>query len=124
MSTEMHFGAKIKLFAYAQLLRNNPTPAENILWERLRQNQLGEKFRRQHPVKDFIVDFYCHKQKLIIEVDGSIHRIPEVADLDKGREFELKELVLKIIRFTNEEIFNNLNDVIRQIKDEINPPTP
>lgn len=120
----MHFGAVRKLFEYAQLLRDNPTPAEKILWEKLRQNQLGEKFRRQHPIKEFIVDFYCHKLKLIIEVDGSIHNIPEVADLDTGREYELNELGLKIIRFSNEDIFNNLTDVIQKVKYELSPPTP
>ncbi|MDQ1332945.1 MAG: hypothetical protein QG576_980 [Bacteroidota bacterium] len=71
---DMYFGAKPELFRLAQKMRNKPTKAEKILWEKLKQfRKDGYTFRRQHPIDIFIVDFYCHKLKLVIEVDGEIH---------------------------------------------------
>jgi very-short-patch-repair endonuclease len=74
------------------------------------------KFRRQHPVSRFIVDFYCHEKRLVVEVDGSIHEVLEVKERDEGREEELKNLGLTIIRFTNEEIETDIENALKKLK--------
>lgn len=117
---EMFYGANPEIFKRAAELRKNMTEAEKILWSALRRKQIkGKRFRRQHPVNTFIVDFYCHEAKLIIEVDGGIHNIEEQKEYDHGRSEELEQLGLKIIRFTNEQVLQNLNKVIKEIKENI-----
>lgn len=109
-------GAPSSSFLKAQSLRNSETKAEKILWENLRRNQLkGHKFRRQHPISLFIADFYCHQLKLIIEVDGEYHNAPEQIKIDDERTQVLQDNGIKIIRFTNCEIENNIGKVITQI---------
>jgi cyclase len=81
----MYFGAKPEIFKLAKELRKLETEAEKQLWSRLNKSQLiGLQFRRQHPINRFIADFYCPKIKLIIEVDGSIHELPEYQFHDIG----------------------------------------
>jgi len=82
--------------------------------EMLRKNQLGVRFKAQHPIEHFIADFYSHKAKLVVEVDGEIHNFQKEYDL--GREAELEKYGIKIIRFTNKEIFDNVDNVIEKIK--------
>jgi len=112
----MHFDANGDIFKKAQELRENETFAEKLLWKKLSDNQLGVKFRRQHPIKWFIADFYCHKAKLIIEVDGGIHYEKQQKEYDEGRDLELKALGIEVLRFDNIEIQQNLTDVIEKIK--------
>jgi len=113
----MYFGAKKELILQARELRKNMTPAESILWSYLRKQQIERAiFRRQHPIDIFIVDFYCHKYKLVIEVDGGIHYNPEISERDEGRTAELENLGLKIIRFTNDAVINEAEKVINIIK--------
>ena len=125
-SKEMFYQAKVDIFSKAALLRNNMTLAEKKLWQRLSKNQLGVRFKAQHPIDIFIVDFYCHKLKLVIEVDGLIHN--EQKDYDEGREKELENWDLFVIRFTNDEVINDIENVILKIKEVITsrvlPPTP
>jgi len=117
---DMHFGSNPFAFQKAKELRNKMTDAESVLWESLRNKQfLGLKFRRQHPVSRFIVDFYCHKYKLVIELDGNIHDLSDVKTNDNNRENELKEFGLKILRLKNIEITNNLSKSLDKIKKEI-----
>ena len=73
------------------------------------------KFRRQHPISQFIVDFYCHKYRLVIELDGSIHDLEEQKERDEGREAMLKDLGLMVIWFSNTEVVNNLSHVLATI---------
>lgn len=109
-------GAPSSSFLKAQSLRNNETQAEKILWEKLRNNQLkGYKFRRQHPISLFIADFYCHQLKLIIEIDGEYHNTLEQIKKDNERTQILQDNGMKIIRFTNCEIENNVDKVITEI---------
>ena len=96
------------------------TPAENALWSHLNV-QVNAKFRRQHPLGNYIADFYCHKHKLVIEVDGSIHNLPEVKINDIEKQLFLEERGLKVIKFTNTQVFNQLESVLRNIQNEINP---
>ena len=116
MGTSMHFGASKELILFARQLRQNMTPAEKVLWEHIRSKSLGHKFRNQHAIYKYVVDFYCHELRLFIEVDGSIHTLTEVALNDKVRENNLLSLGLHIIRFTNDEIFNDIDRVLNDIK--------
>ena len=96
------------------------TKAEKLLWEKLRNNQLeGLKFRRQHPVNIYIADFYCHKFKLIIELDGDYHNQEEQKQKDEVRTEVLRLNGLKIIRFKNEEVEQDINQVLTTIKNKI-----
>jgi very-short-patch-repair endonuclease len=105
-----------ELVSYARVLRNNMTRAEIILWSRLREKKInGYKFRRQQPVFDYIVDFYCHELKFIIEVDGEIHSLPEKTNNDSKRDKILKINGYHIIRLTNLEIETELDSTINKI---------
>jgi very-short-patch-repair endonuclease len=111
------WAAKPDIFSKAKELRKSMTVAEEILWKHLRNNKLnGLKFRRQHPLDIFIADFYCHNKRLIIELDGGIHDTPEQKEYDEGRTFELEEKGFKILRFKNEEVINNIENVLFRIK--------
>lgn len=113
-----------KLKPYARNMRKEPTFAESVLWERLRRKQIGGfKFRRQHPVGNFIVDFYCSEAHLVIEIDGSIHDMKEQVEYDMNRQQFLEELGIRVIRFSNEDVCKQTNDVIEcilQVLDERN----
>lgn len=96
-------------------LRNNATPQEIILWSRLRRSQLGHKFRRQHSIGNYIVDFYCPEKKLIIEIDGGQHDEKNIRKYDENRTKYLESLGLKVLRFWDNEINNNVSGVISTI---------
>ena len=111
-----YYGNK-ELTKRARILRNSMTIPEIILWSRLRSRNInGYKFRRQQPVFEYIVDFYCHELKLIIEVDGEIHSLSEIADYDKKRENKLNSNGYNILRFSNFEIETDIESVIDKIK--------
>ena len=112
----MFYGASPMIFELAKKLRNNVTPTEMILWGRLKEYFPELKFRRQHPISDYIADFYCHSCKLVIEIDGSIHNLPDVKTNDEIRQKDLKELGLKVIRFTNSDILHNLEASLKKIE--------
>jgi len=108
----------------ARAMRKNPTPTEEKLWTRLRKKQVnGMKFRRQVPIGQFIVDFYCPEIRLVIEVDGSVHDEPEVAERDAGRQQHLESLGLRVIRFTNAQVIRELDAVIERIGDIVTDQT-
>ena len=96
--------------------RNHPTEAERAMWEMLRGNNLGEKFRRQHVIGDCIVDFVCLKKKLVVEIDGGYHFSPEQREADKLRTKRLNELGYQEIRFRNEEVLSDPDKVMRTIR--------
>jgi very-short-patch-repair endonuclease len=115
---QLHLGAGPVLYKRAKELRKGGTEAEGLLWKELRNRKCaGLKFRRQHPLLKFIVDFYCHEKQLIVEVDGSVHDKPEVKERDENRSYELMQAGLTIIRFRNEEIFQDLKNVLKRIAD-------
>lgn len=103
------------VFELAKDLRRNMTDAEKLLWNHLKAGVQGLKFRRQHPIVIYIADFYCHKIKLIVEIDGSVHSVKEVKENDKKREDDLRDWGNTIIRFTNENVFKNLDRVLAEI---------
>jgi very-short-patch-repair endonuclease len=119
MTTDMHYGASKTIFQYAESLRKNMTMAEKIIWERLCKNQLGVRIRRQHPVWKYIADYYCHDLKLVIEIDGGIHLSKENKEYDVGRETTLSEFGIEIIRFTNDQVINEIEQVIKIIAEKI-----
>ena len=105
----------------ARDLRNNMTRAEIILWSRLRSKKIyGFKFRRQQPIFDYVVDFYCDELKLIIEADGEIHSLTEKMDSDKKRDKILKINGYHLIRLSNFEIETDIDATIKKIMIFIN----
>jgi very-short-patch-repair endonuclease len=117
----MFYGASPEIFQRAKLLRNHMTEAEKLLWKELKENKsTGFKFRRQHPINQFIVDFYCHKKKIIIELYGEIHENQDQKERDEGRQFMLEEFGLKVIRFRNEEVMNQRDWVLDKITKHCN----
>nr|MBK9651550.1 endonuclease domain-containing protein [Bacteroidota bacterium] len=116
----MYNGAKPIHFRMAKELRKNQTPAEEALWKVLSGNTMsGFKFRRQHPISNFILDFYCHQLKLGIEIDGDIHSETMQAEYDIERTKKLDELKIEVIRFANEEVLNEISNVLNTIEFEI-----
>jgi cyclase len=112
----MHLGASGRIFERAQLLRETETEAEKLLWDRLSRNRLGVKFRRQHPVVNYVADFYCHAAKLVIELDGLVHESLEQQFHDRIRTETLNLHGITVIRFANHEVISNLDQVVEEVK--------
>ena len=107
----------------AKRLRQNLTTAEAKLWSVIRNKQLeGLRFRCQHPVGNFILDFYCPSCKLVIEVDGDVHN--SQLEYDAERTNKLAEHGYTVLRFSNEQVMNNLPEVLTKIKQVVCPPNP
>ncbi|MBK6276296.1 MAG: endonuclease domain-containing protein [Chitinophagales bacterium] len=120
MNSKLFFDANKIVIDYSKSLRKKQTDAEKLLWSNLRNRKLnGYKFRRQHAIKSYIVDFYCAEKMLSIEVDGEIHLKKEQIEYDKNRTEELNLLEIKEIRFTNEEIDKNISLVLKKILIEL-----
>jgi len=115
----MYLAASASLFGFSKQLRLQETPAEKLLWSRLSRNQLGVKFRRQHPIYYYVADFYCHSHKIIVEVDGPIHNSKENQFNDLIRTSGFNEFNIEVMRFTNEEVINNIDDVVFRIKERL-----
>ena len=105
---------------FARKNRMNPTIAEILLWQELRDQALGTKFFRQYVIADYIVDFVSLQHRLIIEVDGAYHSESEQKTYDEDRTSCLKRLGFQVIRFTNEEIQNSIKQVLTTIKEHLN----
>ena len=113
----MFYGAHPETFEKAKLLRKYMTKEEKILWNALKANQInGLRFKPQHPIFIFIADFYCHQVKLVIEVDGTSHEKTDQQQYDDQRTLHLVSLGLKVIRFKNSEVKNDLDGVLSSIK--------
>ena len=111
----MYFRAKPVTLETARLLRKRMSYSESILWDKLKGKQmLGLRFRPQHPIEFFIADFYCHAARLVIEIDGEIHS--EQVEYDDGREAEMEKYGIKIVRFTNDEVNNDIENVLKKIE--------
>lgn len=115
----MHDKANPIIFKNAARLRDSMTETEMLLWEKLRLKPLGYKFRRQHPINVYILDFYCHKLKLSIEIDGGYHLSKSQKLKDKERTEIINRLGIKEIRFTNKEVKDDLETVMSKIYDEL-----
>ena len=106
-------------------LRNEATPAERKLWSVLKKSALcGYKFRRQHSVGPYILDFYCPASLLAIELDGDSHFTDKGIEYDRERTAFLNGLNIRVLRFINSDVFDNLDSVCEKILDELRPPRP
>jgi very-short-patch-repair endonuclease len=107
----------------ARQMRYEPTPAENALWDMLRNRQIeGAKFRRQHAIDRFIVDFICLEYHLIIEVDGEIHQYTQ--EEDAIRQGFLEAMNFRVLRFSNDDVLYHIVRVVQEIKDNLTPKSP
>ena len=105
-----------RLKVVRRVLRNNATSAEAVLWKFLQKSQLrGRKFRRQHSIGPYVVDFYCSAEKLAVELDGEAHNDPGRREYDDEREAYLRDQDIRIVRFENKEVFENLEIVLERI---------
>ena len=109
----------VKLKEFASYNRKHATQAESVLWEYLKEKQLGVSFRRQQIVGQYIADFICLSHGLVIEVDGGYHQLPEQQTSDAERTQWLESQGLKVLRFTNEEVICNIDNIINKIKDSL-----
>ncbi|RJP52701.1 MAG: DUF559 domain-containing protein [Anaerolineaceae bacterium] len=99
----------------AKELRREMTPAEKLLWQEIRANKLGVRFRRQQVIQGFIVDFYCHQAGLVVEVDGDVHDLQK--DEDERREKVLSEIGLRVVRFGNDEVVMDVSAMVGKIRE-------
>jgi very-short-patch-repair endonuclease len=122
MDLPFHENASWRIFENARSLKKVMTPSENLLWQNLRNRKVSNhKFRRQHPISKYIVDFYCNEAKLVIEVDGGIHFVNDNPEYDKFRTLQLEVIGLKVIRFRNEEVLKNMSKVLAEIRKHLTP---
>lgn len=119
MKKQMFYGAGPLTFERARDLRIHATEAEQKLWSYLKTKPLGIKFRRQHPLGPFIVDFYAHQIKLVIEADGAVHAEPGVAENDRLRQQGMESDGITVIGFTNDQIIGTLDFVKVKIEETI-----
>ncbi len=119
----MHDGATPSVFRNAQKLRDNMTEPELKLWEFLKMKPMGYKFRRQHPIAGYVLDFYCHKLRLSIEIDGGYHMQKEQKEKDNERTKYLENLGISEIRFTNEQVLNDYDNTIEIINSNLRAGT-
>jgi very-short-patch-repair endonuclease len=115
-ATDMHCGAKPILFERAIRMRQHMTPAEQRFWLAVNKKKLGVKFRNQHPLVYFIADFYCHELRLVVEIDGGYHKKQEQYEYDENRSAEIESWQILVVRFSNEQIENNLTSVLLQLQ--------
>jgi len=117
-----YYRAQKESIERARKLRRESTFAEKFLWQVLRRKALqGYKFRRQHPIGQYIADFYCHNALLVIEVDGDIHDDEDIKKKDAIRDRVMRRFGLKILRFSNEEVLFNAHIVVAQIEKHLRP---
>jgi very-short-patch-repair endonuclease len=112
----MFLNNRKNLLELRKKLRNNSTPAEIALWDLIKNSKLGKKFRRQHSVANYILDFYCPEEKLAIELDGAYHDAEYPRLYDKARTEFLNSLNIRVLRFENKMVFRNPDQLILEIK--------
>lgn len=116
MEKKMHAGAINPLYQRARELRNDATLAKSILWTYLKNEPLGFKLRRQHPYSIYILNFYCHSVKPVIEVDGSMHNKVDVKSNDEQRQITLQNNGLADLRFQNDTVIKTPEIVISEME--------
>ncbi|MCK9398738.1 MAG: endonuclease domain-containing protein [Bacteroidales bacterium] len=116
----IYFGATPELLLIAADLRKTMTDTEKILWNKLRNRQVaGFRFRRQHPIREFVVDFFCYEAMLVIEIDGDVHEEAYQKERDVERTKILRSLGLMELRFKNAAVLKNIESVIKKIESEL-----
>lgn len=127
---KIHYNPKLK--ELSRQLRNNSTLSEVLLWDELKAKKMyGYQFMRQKPILNYIVDFFCSKLNLVIEIDGDSHSHDEASTADQNRQKEIEELGIHFLRFDDLDVKHNIHNVLRTIQSFIldfeekdNPPTP
>ena len=119
MTDNLNLGASSGIICRANELRENRTKSELIMWEQLRANKLGVKFRQQHPLLHYVLDFYCFELRLAIELDWPIHNQLHVIEHDHRRTIEIEENNIKLVRFKNEDLYYRLEKTISKVKEII-----
>jgi very-short-patch-repair endonuclease len=114
----------LKLKNRRKFLRHDTPEPEQILWYYLKSKNLGYKFRRQYSVESYVLDFYCTKLRLAIEIDGDSHFTPKARIYDTIREQRLRKENIQILRFTNVEIIENIESVLEKISNNLPPLAP
>jgi very-short-patch-repair endonuclease len=114
-----HFNTK-EMKEVRRYLRANMTYCEKIVWMYLRKKQMGVKFRRQHSIDNYVIDFYCPRLKLAVEIDGDVHDLPYKRKYDKERQNHIEKYGIRFLRITNEELLGNPNKAFERIEKEIN----
>lgn len=120
----MHDGASPKVFENAAKLRESMTDEEKLLWEYLKTRPMGFKFRRQHPIAGYVLDFYCHKLRLSIEIDGGYHLKIEQKKKDEERTNYLKQVGVSELRYTNKQVMKDFENVVQSIVEELCEASP
>ncbi|MDJ0626038.1 MAG: endonuclease domain-containing protein [Candidatus Caenarcaniphilales bacterium] len=120
IKTEFYIPYNPKLKERARVLRKNPTEAEEVIWYQLLRD-CKFQFYRQKIIDNFIVDFYCPKQKLVIEIDGESHYSEDAKSYDQKRTEILESYGIKVLRFTNEQVLNNIN-YVRKVLESSSAP--
>jgi very-short-patch-repair endonuclease len=116
----LFYGASPLIHKRARELRKKMTHTESLFWNEVSNKRFLEfKFRRQHPIGKFIVDFYCHELKLVIEIDGNIHENIDSKEYDQGRTYELEEFGLQVLRFQNEEVEKEMEKVLFVLRSKV-----
>jgi len=115
----MHDGATPSVYRNAANLRNNMTEPECKLWDYLKSRPAGFKFRRQHPIAGYVLDFYCHKLRLSIEVDGNYHLKKVEKEKDKERTIYFNNVGITEIRFYNQQVIEKFDKVVKIIENEL-----
>ncbi|CAI2719701.1 endonuclease domain-containing protein [Nitrospina watsonii] len=106
-----------------QKLRRETPPAERLLWSRLRRKQLnGYKFRRQYGIEEYVVDFYCSEACLVVEIDGPTHFNDVAEQQDPVRQQRIEKLGITVLRFTNDEVYRNMEGVLTKILERLDAP--
>src|SRR5947207_9458457 len=119
MKENMFYKAHPLIFKRADELRNNPTYSESLVWNYVKDNQFGIKFRRQHPASNYVLDFYAHTIKLAIEIDGDIHSLEDVKRNDLERRRQLESMGIKFLRFSVHQVEKELDQVLAILKIKI-----
>ena len=119
--SRLHIGARASTQQNAKDLRHRQTQAEAKLWSLLRNRQLkGKKFRRQHAIGSYVADFYCKECKLAVELDGNFHVDVEAKEYDHSRTASLNELDITVLRFWNDEVLRQPDNVLKKIAEYLN----
>ena len=118
MATDMHYGASKNNFSICRSITKKYDRIRKSGLGKLCKNQLGARIRRQHPIWEYVADYYCHELKLVIEIDGEIHLPKEIKEYDINRDVTLTEYGIEM-RFTNDEVINGIDKVIEEIKRKI-----
>jgi very-short-patch-repair endonuclease len=113
-----HFNKK-EIQKRRRFLRSNMTFSEKLVWMFLRKHQMNDRFLRQYSVDNYVIDFYCPKLKLAIEIDGDVHDLKRQKMHDKTRQEYLEQLGIKFLRIKNEDLLNNPNKAFERIENKI-----